>query len=63
MSIIYQLRWLKPEEYEGAAQTLALHCQNRITDYAEQTDFDEIQFQTGIKLALSTLIKQKENKR
>lgn len=58
MSIAYQLRWLKPDEYTGSARLFAYYCQKNQAKYADQPEFDEKHFQAAIKLALSTLTEQ-----
>jgi len=62
MSIAYQLRWLKPDEYTGPAKLLAYYCQKNEAQYANQPDFNEKHFQAAIKLALATLTEQSQNR-
>lgn len=55
MTLAYQIRWLKTDDYSGTAKQFANYCIDHANDYANNTDIDPNTLDEAIKLALSTL--------
>jgi hypothetical protein len=55
MTLAYQIRWLKADDYSGTAKQFAHYCIDHIQDYTSSTDVDQKTLEEAIKLALATL--------
>ena len=62
MAAELELRWLKTENVEGAAQRFAKFCKEDIKEQSQATSFDVGKYQEAVKLVLKKLDKKESVK-